>query len=531
MKQYKHNTTKNGDELQTKGNGVRRAGRGKVKAGSGGAARQSATGTGRAARGMAAVALLPWSGRVSRLEAFRRAGGVLITSGPVIALGWRDGEKERAADKAAQRARGAAAARAAASLKRATAAGDAEAARLVGDLPAPVVAAYSAKVQAVGGGDLAARCAAELAMGKRAKLTRDERAAVAAARRARRIARAAVSSPWPFVAAVASTAPAPHEWNGLPAVTLWRGPELVAVSESGAARLVRIAQGAGKAWAASWERQGGRAIEAADVEELCAIYHGRLAAVVAEKGAAVAEVPGSLAIIFAHRGGDTMSAKALREYRRAMRAAGTLCRSFVWGKGREVCTFESREHSAYCEARERGQLETVSAGQSCFQSSPLPGELAAEKARVRSPYVRRLCALYGDALRAFWMLSGSRKWRAGLTNDLRTLATAAKVARGEGLAALGAQYLGDGERANEALRRALCDLRKHIAAGRALSASGATVGAVESVLEARRMARRGSGGDCSPLAVLKSSPLPVAGGCLTGRLWAREAAAMLSARQ
>ena len=152
-----------------------------------------------------------------------------------------------------------------------------------------------------------------------------------------------------------------------------------------------------------------------------------------------------------------------------------------------------------CSAPMMNAAYTVSAARTCQQEEPLHGEIEQEarserEAGVRLGYVRRLCARWGDYLRAFHALSGSREWRTSLAKDLRLLASAARVARGTALDTIPPQYLGEGDAANDSLRCAKSKLFAHINSGRVLATDADSCETVEAALEAGKASKASKAG-------------------------------------
>ena len=326
--------------------------------------------------------------RSARVARFVRDGGTILSSGPVIEMalprGW---EWYLGSILAGVQARGARMRRVAsrwkatvAAIKRARAARAAAAA-------APVVPAV-----ATAAGTLEHRLAQAREAGRAVKLSKAERDTLRAARRAARIAKGR---------AVASLRP-------VHALRLVDGAE----------HLGTLCEGAARRWVRLWEACGGRVLTPSDVEELGAIYHAQGAMAAVTCGV----IPPDALCVWQWRGGDVLPAVALRAWRRALRAAGTACRAYLWGKGRERCEVVSTHDLHRLRAIMLGAGDercfTVSSAQSCLHETPLVEELRAEArtGRVRGPFLRRLCARWGticgcsgcSPVRA----SGGRAWRA-----------------------------------------------------------------------------------------------------------------------
>ena len=185
-------------------------------------------------------------------------------------------------------------------------------------------------------------------------------------------------------------------------------------------------------------------------------------------------------------------------WRQALKAAGAAARSYVWGKGAEVAQFVSvSAPTGGAEVEDSGAIGCESAAvfaeMEKWGGLPYVSGLGAHK-------VRALSVMYGERLTAFWALSGSRKWKSALASDLALLRALAGVAMGRGVGELG-DYLTAGGEAGDALRKAASELRKHLAAGRALlwgadtmEAAGAVIEQMQSGRAARRAARRGAAG-------------------------------------
>ncbi len=262
-----------------------------------------------------------------------------------------------------------------------------------------------------------------------------------------------------------------------------------------------LADASAHSFVRAWLANGGRELPASEVEELSAIYRARFARAATTSGL----VPPDKRALY-QRAGNALPFRALLAWQRAIRQGGTDCRSYLWGKGRELCdvtsTHDLERMRAVMMGADDERCWTVSSARSCQQEEPLEGEIEQEAraeraAGIRGSYVRRLSARWGDFLRVYWMLSGSRSWRSALASDLRWLATAARVSRGASVDCLpeardGASFLGDGQAAPGSLRKAKHDLQTRIAAGRLLALDGGTSDAAEAVLEASKAARSAS---------------------------------------
>ena len=277
------------------------------------------------------------------------------------------------------------------------------------------------------------------------------------------------------------------------------------------ARVQSLAEQAGRAWCARFERMSGRVLDdslkasgAGDVGSAAGAVDGGgeverifrrhfLGAV--SSGAA----PSSLRALYTvGAGGTALPWGAWLTWRQALRDAGAAARSFVWGKGAEVSQLVSVSAPT-------GGAEVENSGAIGCESSAVFFELEKWGAL---PYVsglgahkvRALSVLYGERLTAFWALSGSRKWKSALATDLGLLRALAGVAMGRGVGGLG-DYLTAGGEAGDALRKAASELRKHLSAGKALiwgaetmKAAGAVIEQMQSGRAARRAARRGAAG-------------------------------------
>jgi len=266
-------------------------------------------------------------------------------------------------------------------------------------------------------------------------------------------------------------------------------------------KLSILAEASASSFVRAWMANGGREIPASELEELCAIYRARFARAATTSGL----VPPDKRALYQHAA-NVLPFRALLAWHRAIRAGGTDCRSYLWGKGWELCDVASADELHRMRAVMMGaddeRCYTVSSARTCQQEEPMEGEIEQEAraeraAGIQRSYVRRLTSRWADFIRVYWMLSGSRSWRSALASDLRWLATAARVARGASVDCLpsardGASFLGDGDAAPGALRKAKHDLQARIAAGRILAMDAGTSDAAEAVLEAGKAARAAS---------------------------------------
>ena len=327
---------------------------------------------------------------------------------------------------------------------------------------------------------------------KRARVTRAEYAAKRAARRA---VRRAASLPRPV--------------HALPVVGTLAGA--LGADNAAAARMAALAEQATRAWVRWWEASGGRPIDgesgqglaadmaagkvghAAEFAELLCIYRAAMGKAVAACGM----VPPDLAALYAVGcDGCGLSWRGWVAWRRALRMAGKLCRSSLWGKGAELLAFASvealRDNAAELEVgRDAESCERADVGESLDKWGAV-----SYVARLGASKVRALAVAYGERLAVYWMLSGSRKWKSALAGDLALMRAMSRLAIGEGSGVLG-DYLTAGGEAGGALREAASQLTRRQAAGRVLMTARETSGTAAAVLEsaqsgrvARRAARR-----------------------------------------
>jgi hypothetical protein len=269
-------------------------------------------------------------------------------------------------------------------------------------------------------------------------------------------------------------------------------------SQAAADALDRMATASGRAFCATWTSNGGRFLTPSQTEEMACIFRAEFAAAAVRSGL----VPPDIGSLFVVRHGNVLPFRALLIWRRALKAGMKRCRSSLWGKGGEGFVFLSLEALETSKALEQAGLNdscaSVSSARPADVAATLRGlsadaalgwaEPGAESTGTRARRrVRRLVGAWGDYLRAFWMLSGSRSWRYGMAGDLRLLRIAAQVATGAGSVEL-ADWHGDGEAASDSLRDGLRKLRKHVAAGRLLC-HGQTALAASGVLELARTVR------------------------------------------
>jgi hypothetical protein len=258
-----------------------------------------------------------------------------------------------------------------------------------------------------------------------------------------------------------------------------------------AERLAELAEQAAKRWARLWSASGGRELDAAAMDELSALYHAAFARAAARCG----QVPPDLRALYSVGcDGCGMTWGGWVAWRRALRIAGKACRSSMWAKGWELCDVVSMDALTRALAVMLGapdeRCHTVSSERTCMGEFLTAEDIAAEQAAIRpSAYLRRLASRWGDFVRVYWMLSGSRKWRSALASDLRLLATAVRIARGTGLECMPAEYMGGGVANVGALRQAVSQLRKRVAGGRLLAMASETINAADAILEARAATR------------------------------------------
>ena len=262
--------------------------------------------------------------------------------------------------------------------------------------------------------------------------------------------------------------------------------DYVAASE----HLTRLSLASARAFARKLEQSGGRTVDATTEQEFANIMRAAFARALTGSGL----VPSDFAAFRIGRD-NALPFRALlvwkRQHARALRA----CRSYVWGKGWERCEVVT--------LADLGELQRAVMHAPEPHAATRAATIAAaftERA-VCSPRLKRrvrlLTARWADYLRAFWALSGSRKWRAGLASDLRLLRCAAEVTRGGELAALPVEWqtVGDwrdmdgtrGGEAPTALRCAKSDWLKHVASGAVLTMEQTE--AVESALAIMRDGR------------------------------------------
>ena len=322
---------------------------------------------------------------------------------------------------------------------------------------------------------------------KRAVVSPAERAALRAGKRA---ARRAVVQPRPV--------------HALRVGSLAHG-----VADAAAARLSSLAEQATRAWVRRWEASGGRPIDGdngqglasdaskgghpAQFEELLCIYRAEMGKAVAACGM----VPPDMRALYAVGcDGCGLSWRGWVAWRRALRVAGKLCRSSMWGKGAELLAFASVEAMAE-NARavaDRRDADSCETRETC-ETLDKWGAVS-YVARLGASKVRALSVAYGERLAVYWMLSGSRKWKSALAGDLALLRAMSRLAMGQGSGVLG-DYLTAGGEAGGALREAMSQLGKRQAAGRLMLSGADTGGTAAAVLEqaqsgraARRAARR-----------------------------------------
>jgi hypothetical protein len=242
-------------------------------------------------------------------------------------------------------------------------------------------------------------------------------------------------------------------------------------------------------WEAGFENGRGRSLDQIDVDEIQAIYHAAFVSAFARCGIA----PANKRELYRAKA-NTLPFRALLTWHRQFKAASTQIRSYLWGRGAELCQIESLATPSQLWAMVR-ELSKGNAGglhvSGVSEPARAPWEQCASVAEPDTvndlgdiargrvgkfyqsvspvPLARVRCELRHArwCLRAFWTVNDSRKWRAGFAGDNALLRAITLAARGYGLSALASLGLmsNDGRAASDALRKALQRLRERLAEG------------------------------------------------------------------